>query len=263
MTIKRIAAIALCSMALGTMTCYAKKAKGPTVKLTKVDTFNYFIGSNLAQDMQGIIKQMQLDEKSDIKKDAIIKGFADALNGKLAINEDTMRKVASEYFQTRQAERQKAATEAYNQMAKKYEAMGFKDLGKPNDPRMSDYDGPTVRMKSITEGTGDSIKLTDYIYVDYEGKLAANDSVFDSTADKDPALFSLNQVIPVIPGFTQALSQMKKGAKAIFLIPSELVYGEQAMGPIPANSALVFTIEVKEVFKNEEEAQAFKEKQNK
>ena len=148
-------------------------------------------------------------------------------------------------------------------MAKKYEAMGFKDLGKPNDPRMSDYDGPTVRMKSITEGTGDSIKLTDYIYVDYEGKLAANDSVFDSTADRSPALFSLNQVIPVIPGFTQALSQMKKGAKAIFLIPSELVYGEQAMGPIPANSALVFTIEVKEVFKNEEEAQAFKEKQNK
>lgn len=260
MTIKRIAAIALCSMALGTMTCYAKKAKEPAIILTKVDTFNYFIGSVLAQDLQGIIRQMQLDEKSDIRKEVIIKGFVDALNDKLAINEDTMRKVASEYFQTRQAERQKAATEAYNQMAKKYEAMGFKDLGKPNDPRMSDYDGPTVRMKSITEGTGDSIKLTDYIYVDYEGKLAANDSVFDSTADRSPALFSHNQFIP---GFTQALSHMKKGAKAIFLIPSELAYSERVKSPFPANSALVFTIEVKEVFKNEEEAQAYKEKQNK
>ena len=262
MTIKRIAAIALCSMALGTITGSAKKTKEPAVLLTKVDSINYFMGSKYAQDLPELIKQMQWDE-SDLRKDAFIKGFADALNGKMTLNEDTMVKVATEYFQAKRAERQKAATEAYNQIAKKYEAMGFKDLGKPNDPRMSDYDGPTVRMKSITEGTGDSIKLTDYIYVDYEGKLAANDSVFDSTADRSPALFSLNQVIPVIPGFTQALSQMKKGAKAIFLIPSELVYGEQAMGPIPANSALVFTIEVKEVFKNEEEAQAFMEKQNK
>lgn len=260
MTIKRIAAIALCSMALGTMTCYAKKAKEPAVLLTKVDSINYFIGTKFAQDL----KQMEWDE-SDLRKDVFIKGFSDALNGKMALNEDTMVKVTIEYFQAKQAERQKAATEAYNQIAKKYEAMGFKDLGKPNEPRLneprlSDYDGPTVRMKSIYEGTGDSIKQTDVIYMDYEGKLAANDSVFDSTADKDPALFPLNQLIP---GFAQALCQMKKGAKAIFLIPSELAYSERVKSPFPANSALVFTIEVKEVFKNEEEAQAYKEKQNK
>lgn len=259
MTIKRIAAIALCSMALGTITGSAKKTKEPAVLLTKVDSINYFMGSKYAQDLPELIKQMQWDE-SDLRKDAFIKGFADALNGKMTLNEDTMLKVATEYFQAKQAERQKAATEAYNQIAKKYEAMGFKDLGKPNDPRLSDYNGPTVRMKSIYEGTGDFIKQTDYIYVDYEGKLAANDTVFDSTADRGPVLCSLNQVIP---GFAQALCQMKKGAKAIFLIPSELFYGERAIGPIPANSALVFTIEVKEVFKNEEEAQAFKEKQNK
>lgn len=258
MTIKRIAAIALCSMALGTLNCNAKSKKEPAIKFAKVDTFNYAIGNSFAQGLLEQLERMDLDSK-DIKKEIIIQAFADALNGKTAIDQAAMGKAADEYMQARFAEKQKAVNEAYNYLAKTYEKQGFVDLGKPVDPRLADYNGPTVRMMLIKEGTGEHIAPSDFIYMDYEGKLAANDTIFDTTDGREPALLAPNQVIP---GFAQAVCQLKKGSKAIFLIPSALAYGEHETGPIPANSALVFTIDVKEVFKTQEEAQAFIEKQN-
>jgi FKBP-type peptidyl-prolyl cis-trans isomerase len=48
----------------------------------------------------------------------------------------------------------------------------------------------------------------------------------------------------MIPGFNEALTLLKAGGKGIFVIPSTIGYGEQARGPIPANSVLVFEVEV-------------------
>ena len=48
----------------------------------------------------------------------------------------------------------------------------------------------------------------------------------------------------MIPGFNEALTMLKAGGKGTFVIPSTIGYGEQARGPIPANSVLVFDIEV-------------------
>jgi FKBP-type peptidyl-prolyl cis-trans isomerase len=48
----------------------------------------------------------------------------------------------------------------------------------------------------------------------------------------------------MIPGFNEALTLMKAGGKATFVIPSPIAYGDQPRGPIPANSVLVFELEV-------------------
>ena len=48
----------------------------------------------------------------------------------------------------------------------------------------------------------------------------------------------------MIPGFNEALTLMKAGGKATFVIPSSIAYGDQPRGPIPANSVLVFELEV-------------------
>lgn len=48
----------------------------------------------------------------------------------------------------------------------------------------------------------------------------------------------------VIPGLDEGLMLLSKGAKATFIIPSSLGYGEQGGGPIPPSSTLVFDIEV-------------------
>lgn len=48
----------------------------------------------------------------------------------------------------------------------------------------------------------------------------------------------------MIPGFNEALEILRIGGKGTFVVPSKLAYGEEARGPIPGNSALVFELEV-------------------
>ncbi|MOA51205.1 putative FKBP-type peptidyl-prolyl cis-trans isomerase [compost metagenome] len=52
----------------------------------------------------------------------------------------------------------------------------------------------------------------------------------------------------VIAGWDEGLQLLKKGEKAVFVIPSGLAYGERAMGAdIPANSILVFDVELVDI----------------
>src|SRR5690554_7620528 len=46
-----------------------------------------------------------------------------------------------------------------------------------------------------------------------------------------------------IKGMIEGLLQLEKGDKAYIFIPSELGYGDRALGPIPANSDLVFYVD--------------------
>jgi len=53
----------------------------------------------------------------------------------------------------------------------------------------------------------------------------------------------------VIPGWDEGLQLLNKDAKATFIMPSALAYGEQGLGTIPPNTPLVFEIEVVDVVK--------------
>ena len=48
----------------------------------------------------------------------------------------------------------------------------------------------------------------------------------------------------MIPGFTEGLEMMAKSGIARFCIPAAMGYGAEATGPIPANSDLVFQVEL-------------------
>jgi FKBP-type peptidyl-prolyl cis-trans isomerase FkpA len=79
---------------------------------------------------------------------------------------------------------------------------------------------------------------TDVALVNYEGKLL-DGTTFDKSQQPTPM-----PVTGVVPGFSEALKLMPKGAKYRFWLPPQLAYGERQVGPIPANSTLVFEVEL-------------------
>lgn len=91
--------------------------------------------------------------------------------------------------------------------------------------------------------------LNDNLTVHYTGYLY-HDSVtdkkgtkFDSSIDRGAA-FPFTVGGNVIAGWNQGVVGMKVGSKRTLIIPASLAYGSSANGSIPANSALVFDIEV-------------------
>lgn len=91
----------------------------------------------------------------------------------------------------------------------------------------------------------------DYVLVGYVGYLAANGEVFDQ--NKQTAF----PVEGVIPGFSEGLQMMTKGSVWRFCVPAALGYGAQESGPIPANSDLVFQVELVD-FKTVAEVEAMR-----
>ena len=82
---------------------------------------------------------------------------------------------------------------------------------------------------------------SDGVKVNYLGYLAATGEVFDQGMGVE------FPVGGVIAGFGEGLQTMGKGAVMRLCIPAALGYGERATGPIPANSDLVFQVELVDV----------------
>jgi FKBP-type peptidyl-prolyl cis-trans isomerase len=112
------------------------------------------------------------------------------------------------------------------------------------------------------EGTGDSTTVGSTLYVNYAGylldgplfdtsypELAKANNMFSEGRPYEPLPVNVG-VGQVIPGWDEGLMLLKKGSKAKFIIPSPLGYGEGGAGAmIPANSILVFDVEVTDIKK--------------
>jgi FKBP-type peptidyl-prolyl cis-trans isomerase FklB len=101
-----------------------------------------------------------------------------------------------------------------------------------------------LQYEVLTDADGPKPSASDRVTTHYRGTLI-DGTQFDSSYDRgQPATFPLNGVIA---GWTEALQLMSPGAKWRLFIPPELAYGERAQGPIPANSTLIFDVELIEI----------------
>lgn len=91
----------------------------------------------------------------------------------------------------------------------------------------------------------------DFVLVNYIGYLAADGTVFDQ------GMKAAFPVDGVIPGFSEGLQLMTKGSTWRFCVPAALGYGAEVSGPIPANSDLVFQVELVD-FKTGAEVEAMR-----
>ncbi|MBZ0154252.1 MAG: FKBP-type peptidyl-prolyl cis-trans isomerase [Planctomycetes bacterium] len=119
---------------------------------------------------------------------------------------------------------------------------------RPCDPAKIVKTQTGLQYEVIAQGEGDSPKATDTVVAHYTGWLT-DGTVFDSShARGEPTEFPLNRVIK---GWTEGLQLMQKGGKYLFTVPPELGYGAEAQGSIPANSTLVFLVELVDIKKRQ------------
>lgn len=98
----------------------------------------------------------------------------------------------------------------------------------------------------IKEGSGAAPAATDKVKVNYRGTFVDGKEFDSSYPTGQPVEFRLNQVIKC---WTEGVQLMKPGGKAKLVCPPDLAYGERGSGAIPANSTLVFDVELLEVSK--------------
>ncbi|MDA3943884.1 MAG: FKBP-type peptidyl-prolyl cis-trans isomerase [Bacteroidetes bacterium] len=92
-------------------------------------------------------------------------------------------------------------------------------------------------------GSGRLAKAGQLVKVHYTGRLT-DGTVFDSSLERgQPIEFVLGEG-KVISGWDEGIAMMRKGGKAMMVIPFDLAYGERAVGSIPAFSPLVFEVEL-------------------
>jgi peptidylprolyl isomerase len=100
-----------------------------------------------------------------------------------------------------------------------------------------------LRYAILKEGEGVEADSGKVVTVHYSGYLESG-TKFDSSVERDEPFSFVLGMRQVIPGWDEGLSFMKKGTKARFIIPPDLGYGSMELAQIPANSTLIFDVEL-------------------
>jgi len=200
---------------------------------------SYSVGFTMADNL---IKNFS----SDVDQEAFLRGAGDRFAGReRVVSEEASRSALNAVVAQQQvaaaarADENLAAGKAFLEENGKREEVTVLPSG--------------LQYEVLVAAEGDKPGPTDTVTTHYHGTLL-DGTVFDSSYDRgEPASFPLNRVIP---GWTEALQLMPVGAKWRLYIPPELAYGSQERGPIPANSTLVFDVELLDIEGRESPAPA-------
>lgn len=181
-----------------------------------------------------VLDSDSLEVLSQIKKDDVIKTIEIIRKG----DEYKDYEITDESFKKMLKDKQEKINQEIMKKNKKQVDMIDDFLSKA----IEDSSGIKYFIQKKSDNTDGNPNDSSQVTVHYRGVLL-NGTVFDSSYDRgQPAQFPVNGVIP---GFSVALKQMKKGEKRIVFIPSNLAYGERgAGGAIPPNSDLIFELEL-------------------
>lgn len=100
-----------------------------------------------------------------------------------------------------------------------------------------------LEIYDFTPGEGPAAKAGDQVVTHYIGQLT-DGSEFDSSHARPDGLPVLVSGPGTIPGFAQGMEGAKVGMLRKLVIPPELGYGENERPKIPANSTLVFYLQI-------------------
>ena len=121
------------------------------------------------------------------------------------------------------------------------------DDGSPQVKIAADAPKPAEQLIStVLQGDGPEVGAGDEVVVQYRGVLL-DGTEFDSSWARGgvPTMFSTDGVVT---GFADALVGQQVGSRVVTVFPPELGYGDQETGSIPADSHLVFVVDILAVY---------------
>lgn len=191
--------------------------------------YSYAIGHQIASNIK--------NQNIDLDKSAMMSAMNNVLSEKEPqMTEEEMREALRTMSQEQREKRQAEAEENEKKGSEFLESNKEKEGVKVTDSGL--------QYRVIEEGEGKKPGASDRVKVHYKGTLI-DGTEFDSSYKRDePAEFAVGGVIK---GWQEGIQLMKEGAKYEFVIPAELAYGSIPRPQIPANSVLVFEVELLEV----------------
>lgn len=207
--------------------------KNPAQSFLDTDTkkISYAIGQQVAASIKTQIQ--------DLDNEALLRAVSDSLSAKPSLLSDQEIKDTLQKWQTAQMEKQKQDAVENGQKGIDFLAENKMKAGvKTTDSGL--------QYEILEPGNGAVPAATDKVKVHYKGTLI-DGTEFDSSYKRgEPVTFGLNQVIK---GWTEGLQLIKSGGKIKLYIPAELAYGAMQRPGIPANSTLIFDVELLEIAK--------------
>ncbi|AOM42038.1 FKBP-type peptidyl-prolyl cis-trans isomerase [Xenorhabdus hominickii] len=200
---------------------------------------SYALGASLGNYMAHSLNE-QKTLGINIEKAQLLAGVEDALNNKSKMTDqeiqDTLLAFETKVKDAAQAKAKKDASENGEKGAQ-YREEFAKQSGVVKTKTGLLY-------KIEKEGTGKVPNESDTVVVNYTGSLI-DGLVFDSSYErKEPLSIRLDSVIP---GWKEGLQHVKKGGKIKLVIPPNLAYDQANLPKIPANSTLVFEVELLDI----------------
>lgn len=217
-------------------------ASAPSVELTTdAQKEAYSVGASIGRYMSGHIKEQE-ELGMPVDKALIITGFSNGLAGEMKLTEEEMQTVLQNLDKKLNDKRlEQAEALAAKNIA---EGQKFLDDNKAKAGVTTTESG--LQYEVLEAGEGDKPAAEDTVEVHYRGTLIDGTEFDSSYKRNETAKFPLNRVIP---GWTEGVQLMSVGAKYKFVIPAALAYGDRDTGTIPANSTLVFEVELKSIEK--------------
>ncbi len=115
---------------------------------------------------------------------------------------------------------------------------------KANPPSTENGASSKIALETLLEGAGAVVAKGDTVTLHYSGFVWADGSKFDSSwTANQPATFTFTDGA-LIQGFLDGVIGQKVGSQIVVVIPPSLGYKDVAQGSIPANSTLVFVIDI-------------------
>ena len=113
--------------------------------------------------------------------------------------------------------------------------------GKPTVTPASGTAPTTLVAQPLIKGTGPAVTADQTLIVNYSMSLWDGTSVQSTWEDGKTAQISLSTAIP---GWQQGLVGQPVGSQVLLVVPPDLAYGAKSSDTIPANSTLVYVVDI-------------------